>query len=243
MWKLLFDTGYIFSCLIPCKTWRQHFRDVTLFGYGDKLMTLYAKFPELKKQHMQLCKGGGSLAFIFDNKIVYKIRKHNANTIHPRISAEKKITDALRPFCKVKIPQIEILTIGKYVFYKQIFIPGKLLVKMPLRRITKYMDDLTTQLANIIHSVYIADPQELLEFKSTKKNGGWVNTDMCSNILINPKTMQITGIIDWEWVSWTDITVAFYGLYKVSHKMTKSGIGPATQKKYIQMSEQNAFNI
>jgi len=241
VWKLLFDTGYIFSCLIPYKKWREYFRVHTMFDYKNKLVALYTQYPQFKHSHIKLCKGGGSLAFIVDNKTVYKVRKHNANIIHNRIAMEKKITDALQPFCEVQIPQIEIVNIGQYIFYKQVFIPGKLLVKLPICKIIKHMDDITTQLAKIIHDVYVADPKELSELKKSDKQYGWVNSDMCSNILVNPKTMKITGIIDWEWTYWTNITEAFRGLYKVSNKMTKSGIGPATEKKYRQMEKEHAF--
>ena len=120
MWKLFFETAYALSFLIIVPAWRKRFRDWTLFGYREKLDDLLATCPELRNKKIRLAKGGGSLAFIFDNKDVYRVRKRlaEATTIFPRLEREKRITDALRNYCTVKIPKIEFVQGGKFVFYK-----------------------------------------------------------------------------------------------------------------------------
>lgn len=240
MWKLLFDTGYIFSCLIPCTKWREHFRVHTMFDYKNKLRALYTQYPELKNNRIKLGKGGGSLAFIINKKTVYKVRKYDANVIHERIAKEKRITDALRPFCEVQIPQIEIVHIGQYVFYKQVFIPGKLLVNVSSSKIKKYQDKISKQLAKFIYNKSLCFPQELHDLSGDKKDGySWLHSDMCSNILINPKTMIITGIIDWEWATYAPTKHEFDGLVRVRKKMQKIGLDKTTSRWYNKIVPKN----
>ena len=52
---------------------------------------------------------------------------------------------------------------------------------------------------------------------------------MCSNILVNPKTMVITGIIDWEWAGYGPISNEIKGLVWVRKKMRKIGLDKTTK--------------
>ena len=78
MWKFFFDIAYAFSFLIFIPRARRRFRDWYLFGYREKLDDLLQTLPELQHKKMRLTKGGGSLAFIFDNGDVYRVRKREA---------------------------------------------------------------------------------------------------------------------------------------------------------------------
>lgn len=58
---------------------------------------------------------------------------------------------------------------------------------------------------------------------------------MCSNILIDPKTMVITGIIDWEWARYTPLDKEFCGLVRVRKKMQKIGLDQTTKEYYLKL--------
>ena len=237
MWKLLFEFLDRFFAIIPIKKWRNYLRIETLFDYRRKLNALKSAYPTLNFRKMRLGKGGGSLVFIIDNKYTFKVRKHNHETKNfDRFYREKRITDALRAFCTIQIPNIEFVDIGDYTFYKSDFIPGKLLISIPTHRIKKYQRQISQQLAEFIYKKSFANPPEIADLRGqTKKGFCWNHGDMCSNILINPKTMVITGIIDWEWAGYSDIANEFRGLVWVRKKMRKIGLDESTRKEFMKI--------
>ena len=235
MWKLLFEISDRFFAIIPIKKWRDYLRVIVLFDYRRKLNALRKICPHFKWGNMRLAKGGDSLVFIIDNKITFKVRKRNNESMNfDRFEYEKRITDALRPYCTIQIPEIEFINSDGYTFYKNKFIPGKLLINISTRRIKKYQDKISHQLAEFIYKKSFANPHELddLRGKPLTKNFSWNHGDMCSNILINPRTMVITGIIDWEWAGYGDIKNEFRGLVWVRKKMQKIGLDKSTKKYF-----------
>jgi len=234
MWKIVFEfCDFVFS-LVPVAKWQHWLRRKKLFDYRRKLDALKKAYPNLNFKTLKLVKGGGSLAFVLENKYVFKVRKHKREQINfARFSIEKRITDALRDFCPVAIPKIELMDLSGYTFYKTEYIPGKLLVNIPFYKICKYKTYLAKQLANIILDISKADPIELQDMRKEKRNGFcWVHGDMCSNILVNPKNMRITGIIDWEWASYREQEYEFKGLVWVRKKMKKTGLDEITKQEY-----------
>ena len=236
MWKLFFETAYALSFLIIVPAWRKRFRDWTLFGYREKLDDLLATCPELRNKKMRLAKGGGSLAFIFDNKDVYRVRKRlaEATTIFPRLEQEKRITDALRRYCTIEIPKIEFVQGSKFVFYKTQFIPGVILANLPRKVLNAHSDKIADQLSEFLKQLHTANPKSIADLTDKDKNHHWVHTDLCSNILINPKNFKITGIIDWEWARWAEIQRDFASLYSRRRKMRRTDIPIKTVIKYYE---------
>ena len=236
MWKLLFDTAHVLSFVIIIPSWRRKFRDWTLFGYREKLDDLLKTCPKLCKKHMRLTKGGGSLAFIFDNQYVYRVRKRRteATEVFGRLEREKRITDALRKYCTVAIPDIEIIRGDKFVFYKTKFIPGVMLPSLSVKTLNAHSDKIANQLAIFLKKLHAADPESIADLKPKGKPGHWVHSDLCSNILINPKTFQITGIIDWEWTIWAHESLDFHSLYNRRRKMRRTEIPVKTVIKYYE---------
>ena len=237
MWKLFFDTAYALSFLIVFPAARRRFRDWHLFGYREKLNDLLEKFPELRKKKMRLAKGGGCLAFIFNEQDVYRVRKRTAEatTVLPRLEREKRITDALRRYCPVAIPNIKIIKGKKFVFYKTQFIPGVIMANLPEKTLNAHADEIAEQLAKILKKLHSADPASLYDLKDKKyKNRRWCHTDLCSNVLIDKKTFKITGIIDWEWACWGEIVWDFRSLYQHRHKMRRTEIPIKTVIKYYE---------
>jgi len=238
MWKILFEFADHLFAIVPVKKWRDYLRVVTLFDYRRKLNALMSAYQELDFKKMRLGKGGGSIVFIIDNKYTFKVRKHNFETVNfARFDREKRITDAIRSCCTIQIPNIEFITVGGYTFYKSDFIPGKLLVDIPGRRIKKYQNQLSQQLAEFIYKKSFALPDAIDDLRSCpiQRGFGWNHGDMCSNILVNPKTMKITGIIDWEWASYSPTDNEFNGLVWVRKKMRKIGLDKSTKQEFEKM--------
>lgn len=234
MWKLFFDVAYALSFLIIFPRARHHFREWTLFGYREKLDDLLTTCPELRNRKMRLAKGGGCLAFIFDEADVYKVRKRlsEATTVFPRLEREKRITDALRRYCTVQIPDIKIIKGEKFVFYKTSFIPGVILANLPLRALNAHSDEISAQLAKFLKKLHAANPKSIADLQDDKNGKCWVHSDLCSNVLINPRTFVITGVIDWEWCVWADPSLDFISLYSRRRKMRKTYITAKTLAKY-----------
>ncbi|MBQ7409322.1 MAG: hypothetical protein IJV03_02040 [Alphaproteobacteria bacterium] len=244
MWKYIFEIGDLLSSLIPVKKWRDYMRIQILFDYRRKFNALKSKYKNIHFHNMRLTKGGGSIVFVIDNKTTFKVRKYNfeANDFE-RFNREKMITDALNPLrkqTKIDFPKIEFIETGGYTFYKTNFIQGKLLVNIPSHKIIKNLDKISTQLADFIYKKSLLDPIELKQIRGKKQAGFcWVHSDMCSNILINPKTMNITGIIDWEWCRYDSIEREFWGLVRVRKKMRKIGLDKTTKLAYEKILSKN----
>lgn len=243
MWRTFFEFMYILSYLIPVPSWRRHFRRVKLFDYKHKLNTLYAKYPKLRKKHMRLAKGGGSLAFIFDERTVYKVRKYcdRDNSIE-KFTYEKRITDAIAPIVPVRIPHIELVTAGEFLFYKTEFIPGRVLIDLPLARIREHREKIGRQLGDVIFQLFNAKLPELDDLRAARMaqiganpgDFGLTHGDMCSNIIVNPDTMDVVGIIDWEYANFSSLKREFIGIFRVRRKMRQTDISTEAMWQYYQ---------
>ena len=240
MWKYLFEIGDRFFALIPVKKWRESARAKILFDYRKKLNAMKKICSGYDFKNMRLSKGGGSIVFIIDNKMTFKVRKHHYESKKfTRFEREKLITDALRPFCTIEIPKIDFLESDGYTFYVSQFIPGKILVDLPTWKIKKYQNQISQQLAEFIYKKSFADPEELRPLRGEKCDGcSWLHTDMCSNMLVDPKTMVITGIIDWEWAHYSNVSDEFEGLVRVRKKMQKIGLDKSVEKCYNKIIKQ-----
>ena len=234
MWKFLFEISDMLFSIVPVKKWREYLREYVLFDYRRKLNALKKACPDLDFHKMRLAKGGGSIVFIFADKYSFKVRKRNNESGEfARFELEKRITDALRPYCTILIPNINFIKSDGYTFYKSDFIPGKLLVNIPFRRIKKHQNQISRQLAEFIYKKSLANPKELADLcPAPAPDNSWIHGDMCSNILVNPKTMQITGIIDWEWAGYGPTETEFRGLVWVRKKMRKIGLDKSTREQY-----------
>lgn len=241
MWRIFFDTLYILSCLIPIRGWREWFRREKLFDYHAKLNALRRAFPRQDWRHFRLAKGGGSLAFITPNGHVYKIRKfHLKDDSDTKFTREKRITDAIAPILDIRVPQIKIHHIGIYTVYETKFIPGRILLDLPLKQIKQHRESVGKQLGGIIYRLFNAELPELNDMRpkgKKTKDVGMVHGDMCSNILIDPQTMKITGIIDWEYAGFGSLKREFFGLFRVRRKMRMTDIAPEAIWEYYRLRD------
>ena len=241
MWKLFFEFLWFISYFIPFTGMRTRFRSNTCFDYKNKLRAIRTATPELDWQKMRLAKGGGSLAFIVGDT-VFKVRKyHIKDNSADKFAREKKITDAIAPIMPVAIPKIELIPAGDYLFYKTHFIPGRVLVDLPLKRIIANNDKIGKQIGNIIYTLFNADLKSLRDIKpkdAKKRNLGMVHGDMCSNIIVNPETMDVVGIIDWEYASYNSLWNEFNGIYRVRRKMRQTDIAPIAMWEYYRLRDE-----
>ena len=109
-----------------------------------------------------------------------------------------------------------------------------MLVNISTYKIKKHQKQISKQLAEFIYKKSFADPKEIEDLKTIPTTSGcsWVHGDMCSNIMVNPKTMVITGIIDWEWAGYKETNKEFRGLVRVRKKMQKIGLDKTTHTEY-----------
>lgn len=242
MWKPFFDFLWFISYFIPFRGARTWFRLNKCYDYKNKLRAIRAATPELNWDKMRLAKGGGSLAFIVEDT-VFKVRKfHKHDNSEKKFEREKRITDAVAPVLPVAVPKIELVQAGHYLFYKTHFIPGRVLVDLPLKRIIANNDKIGKQIGQIIYALFNADFKSLRDIrpKDAKKHGfGLVHGDMCSNIIVNPDTMDVVGIIDWEYAFYSSLWYEFYGIYRVRRKMRQTDIAPIAMWEYYRLRDES----
>ena len=246
MWRTFFEFCNILSYAIPSKKMRDWFRREKLFDYKNKLNAIKSEYPDLNWNKMRMAKGGGSLAFIVDNT-VFKVRKfHLVDNSHMKFEREKRITDAIAPVLPIAVPKIELIEVGDYLFYKTTFIPGRVLMDLPLKRIIEHKDKIGKQIGDVICILFNTDFPKLKDLRPSKYDKtdcGLTHGDMCSNIIVNPKTMDGVGIIDWEYAGYSTLKREFFGIFRVRKKMRKTDIAPTAMWTYYEKCIKNKRNV
>ena len=233
MWKTFFEACDLLCGLIPNKKIRNKIREKRLFDWRNKYNALRHQFPELNFRWTRMIKGGWNIGFIVDNKYVFKIKKiYDSSTPIEKIMREKRITDAFQNISPLRIPKIEIVRAGKYIFYKYDFIPGKNMNLFSMRKIKKHARNWGQQLAEFINAVHNANVPEIDDLRGNMVGDGWNHNDICNNIIVDKKTMKIIGIIDWEYSRWGKLQTEFYNVTAFSSKIKKSEIKSAMIKHY-----------
>ena len=244
MWKPFFDFLWFISYFIPFRGARTWFRLNKCFDYKNKLRAIRAAMPELNWGKVRLAKGGGSLAFIVGDTVL-KVRKfHEKDNSAEKFEREKKITDAIAPILPVAVPKIELVKAGGYLFYKTNFIPGRILMDLPLKRIIENREKIGTQIGQIIYTLFNTDFKQLKDMKpknAKKRNLGLVHGDMCSNIIVNPETMDVVGIIDWEYANYNCLRYEFFGIFRVRRKMRLTDIAPYAMREYWEIKDKKTL--
>lgn len=237
MWKLFFEVCDFLCNFIPSKSVRGHIRTTRLYDYRKKYHALRRAYPDLNFRRTKMIKGGWNIGFIVDRKYVFKIRKFFDNSIPTeRIMREKRITDAFASVSPVRIPRIEIVRAGEYTFYKYDFIPGKNLNTFRLKTISDNSWKWGRQLAQFITAVHNTRPAEIEDLRMGDGDG-WNHNDICNNIIVDKKTMNIVGLIDWEYAGWGTLETEFRNVVAFSKKMQESGISVAVMLEYYSMNK------
>lgn len=237
MWKLFFDTCDFLCNLIPSRARRADVRKMRLYDCRKKYRALRDAFPDLRFSHVKMIKGGWNIGFIVDRKYVFKIRKFYDREIPTeKIMREKRITDAFVDISPLRIPKIDIIESHGYTFYKYDFIPGKNLNRCSLKTIRKNAARWARQLAGFINAVHNARPDGIDDLKD-RPGDGWNHNDICNNIIIDTKTGDIVGLIDWEYSGWGMLATEFENCTAFSHKMRDSGIADAIKNEYAALQK------
>ncbi len=240
MWKTFFVVCDFLCNFIPNKKRRDTVRRVHLHDWRRKYHALQQAFPELNFRHTKMIKGGWNIGFIVDNRYVFKIRKQfNQERTPTRILREKRITDAFEHISPLQIPKIDIVQAGEFTFFRYNYMAGKNLNTMSLKKITKHSDALGQQLAEFINAVHNARPAEIEDLRKNINGDGWNHHDICNNIIVNPRTMRIVGLIDWEYSGWGPLTTEFRNIDAFSKKIHASGIRDAAMRHYQKLQKNN----
>ena len=242
MWRMFFDFLHVISFLIPGKKYRERFRVDKCFDYYNKLQAIKHACPDMDWKHMKMAKGGGSLAFIVDNT-VFKVRKfHKKDNSEKKFTYEKMITDAVAPVLDIQVPHIELVQAGEYLFYKTTFIPGVVLLNLPMKRIMEHNEKIGRQIGRIMRTLFNTDFPQLKSIMPKCKNKsdcGLTHGDMCSNIIVDPKTMDVVGIIDWEYARYDSLMREFFGIFRVRRKMRQTDIAAYAMREYWDLMHKN----
>lgn len=227
MLKLWFDICWI-VCGLPGL---RGLRRTRLYNYRKKLIALRAIHPY---KSVRMIKGGWNIGFITDGEYVFKIRKFYESN-DEKIRREKRITDAFESIVNISIPHVEIIDAGKYTFYRYGFIPGKNLNTFSARTIKMHRDALGRTIGEFIYKMHNARPAAIADLM-TGDGDGWNHNDICNNILVDPKTMRITGIIDWEYSGWGKLSTEFENTVRFKKKIKDSGMLDVIKSTYQYLS-------
>ena len=123
-------------------------------------------------KNFRLAKGGGSLAFIVDNKYVFKVRKfqNDAGAATKKFMYEKRITDAIAPIVPVAVPRIDVCNVGGYVVYATEFIPGRIMLDLPMEKIMPHRQEIGETLGRVIYALFNAELPELSDLRPKKQS-------------------------------------------------------------------------
>jgi len=238
MWKLFFETCDFLCNFIPNRALRASVRKNQLHNWRKKFDALRAANPDLNFKHVRVIKGGWNIGFIVDNKYVFKIRKNfNHGEKFDRVIREKRITDAFAQIVDIRIPHIDIVPAGEYTFYRYDYIPGVNMNTFSRHTIRHHVRRWGSQIGTFIHQVHNAHPAGIDDLRGDDAGDGWNHNDICNNVIIDPKTMRIVAIIDWEYAGWGKLSTEFLNCTKFSKKIKKSGIGAAIRDKYRRLSK------
>lgn len=232
MWRTFFELCDFFVGFIPNRDTRDKIRRDRLYNFRKKINALRMIIPKSEFKNVKLIKGGWNIGFIVNNNAVYKIRKYYKNGAHnDRIIREKRITDAFAKVVKLQIPKIEIIQSDGYTFYKYNFIRGKNMNLSNMRTIEKNKHKWAKQLAQFIFDMHCADPAEIADLK-VNDGDGWNHHDLCNNVIIDKKSKDIVGIIDWEYAGWGPITTELRNTAVYSSKLTRAGLANLVEAEY-----------
>lgn len=203
----------IICCFIPSRNLRRRIRlemNVPVRKYTKFAKSFSSsKHPRVKYTYGYRC---GNFVVNIDDKFVFKFpREGDAWDVALR---EKRITDALKPVCPIKIPDMEILDLDGIAVRKYEYVKGIGFHSLDKKTKLKYANKIGKQLADFLYAIGTVDPKEIREYKQKKSDKpsimhGWTQTDLWDNFLLDEKTFDIVAAIDWETVGFDDFYTSF----------------------------------
>lgn len=237
MWMQFFAVCDFLCNFIPGRRRRAMVRRKYLYDWRKKYRALRHAYPQLNFRHTKMIKGGWNIGFIVDHRYVFKIRKfYDKTTPVEKIMREQRITNALADAASVRIPRIRVVRAGKYTFYEYDFIPGRNMNTFSGAAIARYAPVWGAEIGEFIHSIHNAQPA-LLDDLQDCPGDGWNHNDICNNVIIDPDTMHVAGVIDWEYSGWGMLATEYENCVAFSKKIRESGILSHIQKKYQELGK------
>jgi aminoglycoside phosphotransferase (APT) family kinase protein len=242
MWQTFFRVCNFLCGFIPNPARRAHIRKIKLYDWAKKYAALRHACPEMRFRHVKMIKGGWNIGFIVDGKYVFKIRKFFDDESHPvkKIVREKRITDAFEHISPLKIPKIDIVESDGYTFYRYNFIPGRNMNTFSTRTLRKYEKQWCKQIAHFIYTVHNARPDGIDDLRD-RDGDGWNQNDICNNLIVNPKTMKIIGLIDWEYAGWGTLETEFENCVHFSQKLRGSTFKQTIRAEYEKLATKKKY--
>ena len=198
----------IISGLIPGRR-NRHYVRARLKTPIHKYIRFVKKFSDLRHPKVRKVFGYRCANFvvILDNKYVFKFPiRNDGRAVSER---EKRITDALRPISPIKIPKMEIFDCDGVVVRRYEYIAGVGYHVLDEQTQMKYADKIAKQIAKFLYVTGGADPVEIRDLKTVRSERarvmhGWNICDLWENIILDPKTMDVRAVIDWEGAKFCD---------------------------------------
>ena len=211
MWQTFFRVCNFLCGFIPNPARRAHIRKTKLYDWAKKYAALRHACPEMRFRHVKMIKGGWNIGFIVDGKYVFKIRKFFDDESHPvkKIMREKRITDAFEHISPLNT--------------------------FSTRTLRKYEKQWCKQIAHFIYTVHNARPDGIDDLRD-RDGDGWNQNDICNNLIVNPKTMKIIGLIDWEYAGWGTLETEFENCVHFSQKLRGSTFKQTIRAEYEKLA-------
>lgn len=204
---------------------RRHVRTVLSANLGQQVRFIRRNLgTRISKIRVRTGFMGRNIVIIVNDAWAFKFPVRSENHDKKAIN-EKRIVDALRKYCPVHVPNVELLemrTRGETsIVRKYECVPGKTVRDMPAQLVMDNIDKLAPQIARIVYEIARADPRALRDLKPTPNARpgymrGWCQGDICDNFMIDTKRMKIIAYIDWEDARFLDFPFLFMYQYKNS---------------------------
>jgi len=99
----------------------------------------------------------------------------------------------------------------------------------------KHLNRWGKQIAQFIWAVHNARPSDIDDLK-TGDGDGWNQHDICNNMIIDPKTMNIIGIIDWEYAGWGPLETEIRNCTWFSKKLRRTNMDKIIRAEYAKLA-------
>ena len=104
-----------------------------------------------------------------------------------------------------------------------------------LRTLKKYEKKWGKQIAQFIYAVHNAKPTGIDDTRD-HDGDGWNHNDICNNLIVNPKTMKIVGLIDWEYAGWGKLETEFTNCTVFSRKIRQTNMANIIRAEYEKLA-------
>ncbi|MBO4480195.1 MAG: hypothetical protein J5742_01040 [Alphaproteobacteria bacterium] len=203
----------IISGFIPNESRRKKFR--TKLQFETKWCLEFVRnYMGDKNVKLDTYVGHGCLNYIVvaNRKYVFKFPIHDGTDEDP--TKEKRITDYFAKKLSITVPTLEIIKHNGRYIKKYDFIDGVTLADVDRKRFDANRAKIASQIADFIFTMSTTDPRTLGDLKPRDAGRpgfmyGWGHRDIGGNFILNPKTMDVIGFIDYENAGFGDLMQDF----------------------------------